>query len=106
MKIFLGILILLAVLCIPFVAQPAYASHPCPVCGNLVGYGGQITWQTWETNGFQHSGWILCCDHCGYTTCRDANGQVPDPYLANKAWQGKMFPWIYNGWAHAQSLGQ
>ena len=73
----------------------------CPVCGSTVGH---LEWQTWQTNGIQHSGWILCCDNCDYTTCRDINGNIPDPVIAQRAWQGKMFPWIYNGWTHEQIL--
>lgn len=89
-------IIAIAIVSIPIlITQPVYASHPCPVCGNLVGYETQIKWGTWTAWGFEKSGWVLTCDKCGYTTTRDANGNIPDPYLAQKAWQAKMFPWIH-----------
>jgi hypothetical protein len=84
------------------IAIPAFAWDTCPVCGDPIDYNTEITWQTWEVNGFQHSGWILCCTNCCYTTERDANGNVPDPVAAKKAWQVQLFPWLENGWTHEQ----
>lgn len=78
-------------------SHTVYAADPCPVCGNLVGYGGQIKWETWTVNGLEKSGWILRCEKCGYTTERDANGNTTCLPCAQRVWQFHMFPWLVTG---------